>query len=140
MQVQPYLLFNGNCREAFETYHRVLGGELQAMITHGESPGNNEVPEGVKDKIMHACLVIDGDLLMASDVPPEYQAPLSGFSVSLQIDSADEADRIFNALAEGGTVTMPLGQTFWAERFGMLVDRFSVPWIINYAGSVKFQG
>lgn len=140
MQVQPYLLFNGNCREAFETYHRILGGEMQAMLTQGDAPMDGEVAENMKDKIMHACLVIDGDMLMASDVPPEYEKPLGGFSVSLQVDSAEEAERIFNALAEGGTVTMPLGQTFWAESFGMLVDRFDVPWIVNFAGSVKFEG
>ncbi|MCO5065084.1 MAG: VOC family protein [Rhizobiaceae bacterium] len=140
MQVQPYLLFNGNCREAFETYHRILGGQMQAMLRQGDAPTDVQAPEDMKDKIMHACLVVDGDMLMASDVPPQYSKEPGGFSVSLQVDSASEAERIFNALADGGNVTMALSPTFWAESFGMLVDRFGTPWIINYAGSVKFEG
>jgi PhnB protein len=135
MKIQPYLMFNGNCREAFEFYHRVLGGTLEAMMPHRGTPAEEHVPEEWRDKIMHACLIVDDQLLMASDSPPQYQKPSGGFSVSLQIDKREDAERIFSELAEGGTVTMPLEKTFWADRFGMLTDRFGTPWMINHAGS-----
>lgn len=137
MKIQPYLMFNGNCREAFEFYHGVLGGKIEAMMTHRGTPVEEHVPEEWNDKIMHACLVVGDQLLMASDSPPEYQKPSGGFSVSLAIDTPDEAERVFNGLADGGTVTMPLEKTFWADRFGMLIDRFGTPWMINHAGSAQ---
>src|SRR5262249_24046154 len=122
LKVNPYLNFNGNCRIAFEFYHKVLGGKLD-MQTFGDSPMADQADPDWKDKIVHARLTIGDAVLMASDAPDDrYQRP-QGMQISLQVDTAAEADRIFNALAEGGEVSMPIQETFWAERFGMCVDR-----------------
>jgi PhnB protein len=133
MKVCPYLLFNGQCEEAFNFYAKLLGGKIEMMLKHGDSPAAERVPTNWGDKIMHAYLT-RGDLaLMGSDAPPGYYSTPQGFSVQLAVDSPADAKRIYDALAEGGTVKMPLGKTFWADQFAMLVDRFSIPWIINYA-------
>lgn len=135
MQILPYLNFDGQCAEAFRFYQRVLGGELETMMSHGDSPIAGEVPPEWHDRILHACLVVDGVMLMASDSPPgSYRKP-EGVYVSLHLDTPEDADRIFHAFAEDGTVTMPFGQTFWAERFGMVVDRFGTPWMISCQGN-----
>jgi PhnB protein len=131
MQVNAYLNFNGQCKEAFTFYERCLGGEIVAMMDHGGSPMAAQTPPGWEDKIMHARMVVGNTLLMGSDSPPEHYETPKGFAVSLMIDSPEDADRIFQALAENGTVEMPIGKTFWAIRFGMLVDRFGIPWMIN---------
>ena len=132
MQVNPYLNFDGQCAEAFRFYAQVLGGTIEAMMTHGESPIAGEVPPGWHDRILHARLVVGDQVLLASDSPPEqYQKP-QGLYVSLSIDKPADAQRIFDALAENGTVTMPFENTFWAGGgFGMLVDRVGTPWMIN---------
>lgn len=130
-QINPYLLFNGNCEEAFNFYAETLGGVIEAMMPHAGTEAANHVPAEWHAKILHARLRVGNQVLMASDAPPgQYQAP-QGFSVSLQIDDPAEAERAFFALAEGGTVQMPFGETFWAHRFGMAVDRFGTPWMIN---------
>jgi PhnB protein len=131
MQFTPYLNFNGDCEEAFKLYERVLGGKIEAMITHGGSPIAKEVPSTWHNRIMHARLVVGDAVLMASDSPPEHYEKPRGLFVSIGVDDPAEADRIFYALAENGTVTMPIEKTFWAARFGMLVDRFGTPWMIN---------
>jgi PhnB protein len=131
MQLNPYLTFKGECEAAFKFYAQTLGGKIEAMIPHAGTPAEQHVPAGWRDKIMHARLVIGDEVLMGSDAPPErYQAP-RGFSVSLNTKSVPEAERIFQALSEKGNVVMPLQQTFWAARFGMAVDRFGIPWMIN---------
>jgi PhnB protein len=131
MQVSPYLWFNGNCEEAFKFYEKCFGGKIEAMLPHAGSPAEKAVPAQWGSKIMHAMMRLDGQMLMASDVPPSsYQQP-NGFHVSVQVEKPEEAERIFAALAEDGKVSMPLAETFWAFRFGMLVDRFSIPWMIN---------
>ena len=131
MQLNPYLIFNGQCEAAFKFYERCLGGKIEFMLTHGDSPMAQQTPAGWRNKIMHARLVVGDKVLMGSDAPPErYEGP-KGFSVSLGIDQPAEAERIFNALAENGTVQMPLQETFWALRFGTLVDRFGIPWMVN---------
>ena len=131
MQLNPYLTFNGRCEAAFKFYERCLGGKIEMMLTHGGSPMANQTPAGWHDKIMHARLIVGDKVLMGSDAPPErYEGP-KGFCVSLGIDDPTEAERIFKALAENGTVQMPLQQTFWAVRFGMLVDQFGIPWMVN---------
>jgi PhnB protein len=133
MQVTPYLNFNGDCEAAFRFYERVLGGKIEAMLTHGESPIAGEVPPAWHNRILHARLVVGDTVLMASDSPPEmYQQP-QGLYVSIGLQDAADGERIFHALAEGGSVTMPFEKTFWAERFGMLVDRYGIPWMINCA-------
>ncbi len=131
MQITPYLNFDGQCAEAFRFYEQVLGGKIEYMMTMGESPMAGEVPPETHDRIMHASLRIGDQRLMASDSPPDqYQKP-QGLFVSLHYDTPEEGARIFNALAENGTVIMPFEKTFWAEGFGMLVDRFGTPWMVN---------
>lgn len=131
MQLNAYLNFNGQCETAFKYYERCFGGKIEAMIPHAGTPAEAHVPAEWRDKIMHARLAVNGAVLMGSDVfTDRYQAP-KGFSVSLQIKDTAEAERLFSALAENGQVKMPLQQTFWAARFGMLVDQFGIPWMIN---------
>lgn len=134
MQLNPYLMFNGQCRAAFEFYEQCLGGEITTMMTHAESPDSSMteklIPEW-RDKILHVGLMIGDQELMGSDTPPEYYEEPKGFSVSISLNDPAKAERIFDTLAEGGKVRMPLQQTFWAYRFGMLVDQFGIPWMIN---------
>ena len=131
MQLNPYLLFKGNCEEAFKFYEKSLGGKIGAMLPHGGTPAEQHVPPEWAKKILHASLTIGDQVLMASDCPPDrYEAP-QGFSVSLTVKEPAEAERIFRALSEKGKITMPMEQTFWSPRFGMLVDRFGIPWMVN---------
>jgi PhnB protein len=131
MQLNPYLFYNGNCEAAFNYYAKVLGGEIEAMLTHEGTPAAEHVPAEWRKKILHAKINIGREVLMASDAPPGRFNQPQGFSVSLQIEDPTEAERKFQALAEGGVVTMPIGQTFWAKRFGMCVDQFGIPWMVN---------
>jgi len=131
MQLNPYLIFNGQCRAAFEFYERVLGGKITGMQTQGDSPMADQTPAAQRDAILHARLEVGDEVLMGSDSGPEPVEKTQGFSVSLTVEKAPDADRIFNALAEGGKVNMPIQETFWATRFGMLVDRFGIPWMVN---------
>jgi PhnB protein len=131
MQVNPYLFFNGECATAFKFYEQALGGKLDAMMPFAGSPSESEVPPEWKDKIMHAHLSLGDWSVMGSDCPPgTYEEP-KGFSVSLQLDDTTKAEHIFEALAEHGSIQMPLQETFWADRFGMVVDQFGIPWMIN---------
>ncbi len=131
VQLRPYLTFNGQCEEAFRFYEKCLSGKILFMLTYGDAPMAEQTPTGWRDKIIHTTLTVGDQVLQGVDVlPGHYQKP-QGFSLSLNIDAATEVDRIFNALAEGGTVQLPLQETFWAFRFGMLVDRFGTPWMIN---------
>jgi PhnB protein len=133
-QLNAYLVFDGNCAEAMRFYERTLGGKMEMMMTHAESPMAGNSPPGSADRIMHARLSIDGSTLMASDsMVGQPYAGMKGFSLSLIYPTTADAQRVFNALAAGGRVTMPLEKTFWAEAFGMLVDRFGTPWMINGA-------
>ncbi len=131
MRVNPYLFYNGTCEAAFNYYAKVLGGKIEAMLTHEGTPASDQVPPEWQKKIMHAKMSIDGEVLMASDAPPGHFNKPQGFSVSLQVEDPAEAERKFQALAEGGVVNMPIAQTFWARRFGMCVDQFGIPWMIN---------
>jgi PhnB protein len=130
MQIQAYLNFDGRCREAFTFYQQVLGGQL-TMETHGESPMREQTPPQWHDRILHARLVVGDQELMGSDSPPDRHATPQGFAVSLNLADLGEAERIFAALSAGGSVQMPLQETFWANRFGMCTDRFGVPWMVN---------
>jgi PhnB protein len=131
VQLNPYLHFIGECEAAFKFYEKALGAKIESMFTFKETPAAEQVPPEWRSKIMHARLDVSGQGLMGSDVPPDrYQKP-DGFSVSLGIKEVADAERIFHALEENATVTMPLQQTFWAARFGMLVDQFGIPWMIN---------
>lgn len=132
MQVNPYLFYNGNCAEAFDYYAKVLGGTVEAKMTYADAPADVPMPpEGRTNKIMHASMAIQGEVLMASDAPPERYNKPQGFAVSLQYADPAEGERIFTALADGGTIHMPFGVTFWSKGFGMCVDRFGIPWMVN---------
>ncbi|ROM94451.1 VOC family protein [Pseudomonas brassicacearum] len=132
MKINPYLIFNGDCKAAFTFYAQCLQGTLEMMMTFGESPARDQMPASCHDRIIHTRLVVGDQVLMGSDTTPErpYHG-ISGCSVSLNVTSIAEAERIFTALADQGTIQMPLEATFWAARFGMLVDRFGVPWMVN---------
>jgi len=131
MQLNPYLVFNGNCEAAFRFYEKVLGGKIEAMLPHEGTPAAEHVPPEWRNKIMHARLSVGDKVLMGSDAPPDHYEAMKGFSVTLGIDRPADAERIFHALAEKGTVRLPIQKTFWAARFGMLVDQFGTPWMIN---------
>jgi len=133
-QLNAYLFFDGNCAEAMRFYERTLGGKLD-LITHADTPmADKTPPPGIADKIMHARLAVEDGTLMASDWMADrpYEG-MHGFSLSLIYPTAAEARRMFAALGQGGKVTMPMDKTFWAEAFGMLVDRFGTPWMVNGA-------
>ena len=131
-QLCAYLSYNGNCAEAMAFYARVLDAKVEALITYAQMPDGDPVPPEHADRIMHAYLVHPDFALMAGDTPPGVPFEgIKGAMLALTYPSADEARRIFGALAEGGSVQMPLGETFWAEAFGMVTDRFGTPWGIN---------
>ena len=131
MQLNPYLFFNGQCEAAFKFYEQTIGGKITAMMTHEGTPASEQVPADWRKKIMHACLNLGDQQLMASDVPAyDFEKP-QGFYVSLQIKEPAEAERVFEALSRNGKVNLPIQKTFWAQRFGMLVDQFGTPWMVN---------
>jgi PhnB protein len=131
MQTNPYLFFTGECEAAFKFYETHLGGKIISMMKHMGTPAEGQVPPEWNDKIMHGRIQLGDTVVMASDAPPGHQEAQKGFRLSLGFDKAAEADRAFAALAEGGNVQMPIAKTFFAERFGMVTDRFGVPWMIN---------
>lgn len=131
MELSPYLTFNGDCEAAFKLYEKVLRGKIQAMMPHEGTPAVEQVPPEWRKKILHASLLIDGQVLMASDAPPPHYKQPQGISVSLMLKDPAEAERIFRELSEGGQVFMAIQKTFWAERFAMFSDRFGIPWMIN---------
>lgn len=131
MQVNVYLSFDGRCAEAFDFYAGVLGGKVEARHTWGETPDPGEISAEQRDKIMHAVLRVGDRLIFGADAPPEWRTKPEGFSVSVNLADAAEARRVFDALAEGGTVKAPFEPTFWSKGFGMLVDRFEIPWMVN---------
>jgi PhnB protein len=132
--IQPYLFFNGNCEAAVEFYKKALGAEVQMMMRYKESPEPpppGMVPPGFENKIMHTSLRIGQTIVMTSDGCSLEKPKFEGFSLSLAVSKASEVDGIFNALAEGGKVGMPLAKTFWSPRFGMVTDKFGVGWMIT---------
>ncbi|MEO3387696.1 VOC family protein [Mesorhizobium sp. CAU 1741] len=131
MQINPYLSFDGRCREAFEFYARVLQGEIVMISTFGEMPDEMQVGDEWKDRIVHVTLVANGQTLMGSDAPSPHFTKPQGFSVTLTTDTSSEAERLYGALIEGGTVFMEMQETVWAERFAMFADRFGTPWMIS---------
>ncbi len=131
MQINAYLGYNGNCEEAFKFYEKVLGGKIEALVTYGSTPMAAKMPDDFNQKIAHVRLVADGQVLMGGDMPCEQYAVPKGITVCINPKNAAEADRIFNELSKDGNVTMPYGETFWAERFGSFTDRYGIPWMIN---------
>lgn len=132
MQWNPYLAFDGQCETAFKFYERCLGGKIVAMIPFGDTPAADHVPGEHRDRIMHARLIAGSQVLMGGDAHAGHPFEgIKGCSVAVQVDTPEEAERLFKALSENATITMPLGETFWAARFGMLTDQFGVPWMVN---------
>ena len=131
MQFNSYLLFDGNCEEAFTTYAKIFGARIEMMLNHEGTPASVQVPPEWQKKILHARINTGNAVLMASDAPPGRYSKQQGFSVNIGLTDIKEAERIFSALSEGAAVTMALGETFWAHRFGMLTDRFGIPWMVN---------
>lgn len=141
MAFDPYLFFGGNCREAFTRYQEVFGGELQ-LLTMADTPDSEDVPAEQADLIIHAALTLDGRLLMGSDDPTTDDfGPVQGMMVSYSASDADDARRVFDALAEGGSVNQALTETFFSPAFGMCVDRFGTPWMVSaYAEDASARG
>lgn len=130
-QLNPYLIFNGNCAAAMRFYEQTLGGKLDPLLTYGQSPMADQSPPELQDRVMHSRLTFDGGVLMASDAHAEPASSMDGFFVSLFYSTKAEAKRVFDALANDGKVAMPLEKTFWSEAFGMVVDRFGTPWMVQ---------
>jgi PhnB protein len=131
MQLNPYLNFDGQCEAAFKFYAQILGGKITFSTTWGEMPGADQFPPESHKLIMHTTLSVGDDVLMGADAPPgRYQQP-KGINVSIHVKNIAEGERIFNALAEKGSVTMPFEKTFWSPGFGMCVDQFGIPWMVN---------
>ena len=138
MHIEPYLFFNGRCEEAIAFYKGALGAEVLMLMRNNEAPEPappGMLPPGSEDKVMHATLRIGTSNLMLSDGRCDGKPVFNGFSLSIDAASEAEADRLFAALADGGTVQMPLAKTFWSPRFGMVADRFGVGWMVSVAGA-----
>ena len=133
MEVNIYLSFDGRCAEAFDRYARVLGGTVEAKHTWGEAPNAAEMSPDEQGNIMHALLRLPSGVIMGADAPKAWRTKPEGFSVSINVTDEADGKRIFDALAEGGTVKMPFAPTFFGKGFGMLVDRYDIPWMINVA-------
>jgi PhnB protein len=131
MKLNPYLSFDGRCREAFEFYEKALAGRITFMRTIGESPIASTMPADAHGRIMHVTLQIGDQVLQGADAPPGQYTKPGGFCVAVDLDHFAEGNRVFNTLAENGNVHVPFQETFWAKGFGMLVDRFGTPWIVN---------
>jgi len=130
MQMNAYLSFKGDCEAAFKFYEQCLGGQVGEIFRYGGSPMAGQVPANWSEKVMHGSVTIADQVLMGVDVADGYEQP-RGVSLSLQVEKVADAERIFHALAQDGSIVLPLKKTFWAERFGMVVDQFGVPWQIN---------
>jgi PhnB protein len=139
MQLNPYLMFNGNCREAFEFYAKALGAKIATISTYGDMPGERGGITGADlARIMHVRLEHPDFVLMGSDTHPAMgYAGIAGVSLSIQCGSAAELDGLFAALQDGGKVSMAPDRTFWSERFCMFEDRYGVDWMLNFEGDAK---
>jgi PhnB protein len=131
MQLNPYLSFKGECEEAFRFYQQCLGGTMQFKMTWGESPMADQVPKEFGGKIVHASLVVGETVLLGADSPPDQYEEPRGISITITAKDVGEGERLFRSLSKGGRVTMTFQKTFWSPGFGMLVDRFGIPWMVN---------
>lgn len=133
MAIEPYLNFDGRCEEAIEFYKKALGAEVLMLMRFSDSPEPppaDKMAPGTEDKVMHACMSIGGTNVMASDGYCQGKGGFNGITLSLSVKDEAAADKAFNALAAGGQIHMPLGKTFFSPRFGMVADKFGVPWMI----------
>ncbi len=131
MQINPYLHFNGNCEEAMNFYALTFGGKIQNMMLYGSSPAGDHTPPDYHGKVLHSTLIVGTSVIMGADSPPNRHEKPQGIALSIGIENFDEARRLFDALAEKGSINMAFQETFWAKGFGMLVDRYGVSWMIN---------
>jgi PhnB protein len=131
MEVNAYLSFNGQCEEAFKFYAKCFETESASFFKYAGSPMEDQAPPEWGNKVMHATLVVGNGAILGADAPPQQFTPPAGFTLSIGMNNPEDAERVFNALSKGGKVQMPLQQTFWALRFGMLVDQFGIPWMVN---------
>jgi PhnB protein len=131
MRTCPHLHFKGNCREAFEAYAETFGGRIVFAMTYGETPMAAQTTPESRAQISHARIDFGGQFLLGCDTPSDRYQPPQGFNVMANLEQPEEAERAFERLSEGGTVTMPCQETFWARRFGMCTDRFGIPWMVN---------
>jgi PhnB protein len=130
VNVTPHISFNGDCETAFKFYEKCLGGKITFMMTYVESPMAGDFPAEMGKKILHASFALDGTGVFSGDDSPQYTKP-QGITIALSMKDPAEAERVFAGLAENGVVGMALQETFWAVRFGLVTDRFGVPWMIN---------
>lgn len=134
MSLTIYLHFNGNCREVFEFYRSIFGGDFEMISTFREGPPDMGMPEGELDQVMHVAYPIGSSVLMGSDVPPQFgPAPVQGsnFSISYNAGSREEADELFAKLSDGGMVTMPMEDQFWGAYFGGCIDKYGISWQLS---------
>ena len=131
MKLNPYLAFDGKCREAFQFYEKTFGGKIAFIQTIGESPMAATSPPETHGRVMHVTLHIGDQVLQGADAPGGLFTKPAGFCVAIHFDDPAEGERVFKALAQNGTVQMPFQPTFWAKGFGMLIDQFGTPWIVN---------
>lgn len=131
MQINPYLFYDSNCEAAFKFYEKVLGGKIELMLRNAEGPPEMGTAPDRMQKIMHARISFNGEVLMASDAPPDHFNKAQGFAVSITVSDPAEAERKFKALSEGGAVNMPFSKTFFSKGFGMCNDQFGIPWMVN---------
>ena len=130
MQLTPYLFFNGDCTQALALYERCLGAKVVARMTWGEAPMADQMPREMHGKVMHFLMQVDGQDVMGADAPPDRYSKPQGYFLAIRAGEIEEAERIFATLSEGGTVREPMSETFFAHRFGMVVDRFGTPWMV----------
>ena len=130
MQLHTYLNYGGNCEDAFRFYEQQLGGKIIMLMRHGEQPVPTPLPAAWNGKVLHARIELGGTLLLGADIPPDRFKPIRSAYLSLTLDTAAEAERVYQLLTDGGEVFMPMNETFFAERFAMLRDRFGTSWML----------
>jgi PhnB protein len=126
-----YLSFDGQCENAFKFYEQALRGQIKLLMHYKDAPPDVPRSPETENRVMHVSLQVGDRVLMGGDAPPQHYSKPQGFSVSLSVDDPAEADRVFGELSAGGQIMMPIGETFWARRFGMLIDKFGTPWMVN---------
>ena len=131
MQPIPYLFFDGQCEAAFQFYAKCVGSQIVTSIEYGDQGNCESMDPEARNRIMHTAMKFDSGMILASDCPPgQFERP-QGFAVCVDLPSPEEAERVFGQLSTKGSVTMPLAETFWAVRFGMVTDQFGIPWMIG---------
>ena len=130
MQINAHLSFGGTCEEAFKFYEKALGGKIEVLSRYDATPMANHFPVEFQNKIVHGRVIVAGTMLMGADAPPQHYSKPQGMTVCLSTDNSADAERFFKALSEKGSVGMPMAETFFAHRFGMVTDQFGIPWMV----------